>query len=119
MKDAVDVVIDKKEYSLRPTFAAIVSIEDKIHKSILSVAQSVTLAGSSAPLTHYEVTTIIHECMLEAGGTLTFADLGKVIYDEGIMKYLPIAIEIIDKALTPAPEKALTSSESPKSPKEG
>jgi len=82
------------EYLLRPTFDALVQIEQELGEKILILAMSLNGLREAA--------VIVHRCGIAAGGKLPFNQVKELVMRAGLIALLPHLRAMLQLALTPA-----------------
>lgn len=90
----VEITINKTSYLLRPTFAALCSIEQQINKSVITLMLNIQTKG----ILITEVIAIIKAGIRAAGGIIP-EDIEQLIYLEGLTKFIPIICKFLEIGL--------------------
>jgi len=92
----VSIYLVDKEYTMRPTFHALCSIETEINRSIIDVL--LQLSESKPKLKEIEV-IIYHGTFAWNENELARKDIGQLICKTGVVNILPAVVEFLEISL--------------------
>ncbi len=80
---SVTLIIEGREveYSLKATFTALLAIEKRVGRDLLSLLS----AFGKASISLTNISIVFHELQLGAGGKLTYEQAGQLLCDSGFM----------------------------------
>lgn len=101
MQRTFELTLGKNSYRVAATFEAIMLIEDKLGKSILSVVKDIK---EIKDLRISTIVTVLHSCLLSSGEHLTEEQVGQQMIETGYSTCMGLAARILSSALTAGPE---------------
>lgn len=106
-----EISLAGKKYKLRPTFEALCEIEDKAGVGI----PGLVLQFRDKKVGYKQISAIIFGGLFGAGNSsLSFEEIGKLVMDEGINKFvLPCGLFIVG-AMNPPVDESAPGNEEPK-----
>lgn len=98
----VELELGGKTYTLKPSFKALVEIEDKAGLPCLSIAQDI----SNGKLAVKSVVAILYGGLVGAGvKDLSFDQVGEFVVEGGLQRYVQPAATFLARGLIANPEK--------------
>ena len=100
----VELQFDGKEFSIKPTFASIDAVEQRIGVAMLSARMQMS------DVRIRDMAAVIHGCLVANGHTeYTYAQVGEIILEEnnGIDNAVDFASRFLEAVLAPGPEEPI------------
>ena len=90
----IDIILDNKSYTLRPTFQALCEIEGDLNKSIIDVLSGLNESKPKA----IEIAKIIYHAAkaYDPNFALTYEQIGEGVFNTGILKVMPRIIRFLE-----------------------
>ncbi len=85
----------RRGFVLRPSFEAIVEIEEQTGRSIFALARRI----AKAELGHHEVACVVGAGLKAAGETVSYDAVGEMMLRTGLADVLPVVGEFLAKVL--------------------
>lgn len=91
----VKVTLDGVEYTMRPTFEALISIEDDLNKKLVSIAR----AFFQSDIGVKETAHIIHRGIESSGAQLSLEAVGRAVVKGGVNNYIKPIVNFLTEGL--------------------
>ncbi len=86
---------ERRKFVLRPSFAAIVEIEEQTGRSVFALARRI----AKAELGHHEVACVVGAGLKAAGETVSYDTVGEMMLRTGLADVLPAVGDFLAKIL--------------------
>ena len=104
MKDAIELRLGDQTYSVRPTFGALVRIEQRIGKSVLALTSD---DATVANIKLSEIVAVVYEAVADVDKRIMYDQVGMHVVEGGMVEFIPFVINYVAAGVTAGPKEAL------------